>query len=68
MIYLNSIIIYPYGIFYVPASPLLYKIIFETSLDNFKNLLIFITITDVKSREKTQCNNNKKARDLDLEN
>lgn len=68
MIYLNSIIRYPYGIFYVPASLLLYKIIFETSLDNFKNLLIFITIMDIKSREKTQCNNNKKARDLDLEN
>ena len=36
-------------------------------MDNFKKLLTFIIIMNVKSREKTQCNN-KKARDLDLEN
>ena len=41
---------------------------FETSLDTFKKLLKFIIIINVKSREKTQCNDNKKARDLDLEN
>ena len=41
---------------------------FETSLDTFKKLLKFIIIINVKSREKTKCNDNKKARDLDLEN
>lgn len=54
----------------VTSPQLLYNIkkkIFETSLDNFKKLLTFIIIMNVKSGEKTQYNN-KKARDLDLEN
>ena len=60
--------------FSLTSPQLLYNIklkkkkIFETSLDTFKKLLTFIIIMNVKSREKTQCNNNKKARDLDLEN